>query len=136
MTRSFYTDNGWEGKNYDVNLNTKEIAKILRKELKVFSGCKWSITTTYNTIRINLMKAPCSPFVEEFDGNRGYIQLNHYYIDRDESLTEEARKMFSDIVNFVQSFNYNDSDAQIDYFSTNFYLYVGIGKWDTEFEVA
>ena len=137
MTRSFYTHSGWEGKNYDRNLDTKEIAKIIRKELRMFSGCKWSVTSTYNTLNIYLMKAPVSPFSENYNGEdrRGY-QLNHYHLDRDKNLTEEAREMFIDIVRLTQSFNYDDSDSQTDYFDTNFYLHLGIGKWNRELEVS
>jgi hypothetical protein len=33
----------------------------------------------------------------------------------------------------VQSYNFDDSDSQCDYFHTNFYLHSGIGKWDKPF---
>ena len=40
-----YTANAWQGAKYDDKLGIKEIAKIIRKELKAkYPSSKWSIT--------------------------------------------------------------------------------------------
>ena len=36
----------------------------------------------------------------------------------------------------MNSYNYDDSDGMVDYFNTNFYGYVHIGKWDKPYEVS
>jgi hypothetical protein len=41
-----YTNQGWEGDNYDGNLSIVEIAKLIRKKIKQrYPGCKFSIRT-------------------------------------------------------------------------------------------
>lgn len=55
-------------------------------------------------------------------GNEWY--LNDYGKDVISSLNKE-----------MNSYNYNDSDGMVDYFNTNFYGYVKIGKWDKPYEV-
>lgn len=78
--------------------STKEIAAIIRKHLRVrFPMCKWSITSNYNSIRIDLL---ASPFCSESDEIKAII---HY-----------AYK-------FAESYNYDNSDSMTDYFDVNFY---------------
>lgn len=45
-------------------------------------------------------------------------------------LTREAWDIMHDACKCAVSFNFNDSDGMIDYFHTNFYLHLNIGKWD------
>lgn len=78
--------------------STKEIAAIIRKHLRTrFPMCKWSITSDYNSIRIDLL---ASPFCAESDEIKAII---HY-----------AYK-------FAESYNYDNSDSMTDYFDVNFY---------------
>lgn len=125
-----YTRQGWEGERYNPNLSTKEIAKLARKCFKT-TGYKWSITSDYNSISVHLMAAPYEAFSEEID--RGYTQVNHYYLDRDTSLTMKAKEDLQKALHFLQSFNFDDSDSMIDYFHTNFYLSFSVGRWDRSF---
>lgn len=78
--------------------STKEIAAIIRKNLRArFPMCKWSITSDYNSICIDLL---ASPFCSESDEIKAII---HY-----------AYK-------FAESYNYDNSDSMTDYFDANFY---------------
>ena len=78
--------------------STKEIAAIIRKNLRArFPMCKWSITSDYNSICIDLL---ASPFCSESDEIKAII---HY-----------AYK-------FAESYNYDNSDSMTDYFDVNFY---------------
>jgi hypothetical protein len=140
-----YTQNAWKGANYDSSLGTKEITSIVRTFVKTkYPDCKFSVTKDRNSITVCLMQATFDPFetpdVNKMNGadfrygeadfmnnwNRvikeKYIQVNHYYIDESKYLTEQAKEMFKTIVKFINSYNYDDSDAQTDYFNTNFYL--------------
>jgi hypothetical protein len=129
----FYTANGWKGNKYDSKLSVKEIAKIVREELKKkFPKCKFSVTSPHHSsLDINLMSAP----FEALKVEGGQRSVNQYYIDRDEDITEEAREVMKYVKDFVQDYNFDDSDSMTDYFHTNFYLHLGIGKWDKHFEV-
>lgn len=136
--RWFYTQNGWAGKNYKSGRTTKEIAEIIRTYLKeVYSDCKWSVryssASMCTSISVALMEAPYQVFVDE---NETHIDLNQYYMDREERLVPKAKAMMTDVVEFINSYRYDDSDGMIDYFDTNFYYDVSVGKWDKPFKVV
>lgn len=132
QTRSeFYTQNGWKGENYSSDLFTTDIAKLVRKYVKIaFPKCKFSVTSDYNQISVSLMKADFNPFAGE---SKTYAQINHYFINESERFTPYAKRMFSMILNFMNSYRYDDSDSSIDYFNTNFYIHMEIGKYGKPF---
>ncbi len=126
------------GKNYKAGRTTKEIAEIIRTYLKeVYSDCKWSVryssASMCTSISVALMEAPYQVFVDE---NKTHIDLNQYYMDREERLVPEAKAMMTDVVELINSYRYDDSDGMIDYFDTNFYFDVSVGKWDKPFKVV
>ena len=131
-----YTGRGWEGKNYDNNLSTKEITKIVRQRLKKeFSECKFSVRYKSfaggSSISCALVSAPFDVFTEDLKD--GYIQVNHFYIEKENIFTDKAKEVLKKVTHMFTSFNYDDSDAQIDYFSTNFYFHLEVGQWDKPF---
>ncbi len=72
-----------------------------------------------------------------------YHQLNQFQVLGDYKpsewcngvfLTEEGHNMFKEVVKISNVYNWDNSDAQIDYFDVHFYLSIGIGKWDKDFE--
>lgn len=156
-TRNTYSQGGWAGSNYQSGRSTGDITKIIREYVKTkYPKYRFSVTKqSVSSIRVSLMSGPVSPLatpdeskvhgkdltrgLEDFMKRWNYtvekqtFGVNHYYIDDSVFLTDEAKVMFKDIVKFVQSFNYDDSDAQTDYFDTNFYLNVEVGKWDRPF---
>jgi len=132
-----YTGHGWEGINYDIKLDITDIAKLIKKQLKKdFPGAKFSVTVERysggQSLTIALMGDIEHPFK---DKSTNYAQINHYYIDRDDRLTDRAKNMFKRANELANSFNFQDSDGQIDYFHTNFYLNLKIGKWNKPFKV-
>lgn len=131
----FYTPYGWKGENYDSRLSNKDIAIRIRTFLKMaFPKCRFSVTSDYYHIYVVLMKADFNPFTSEFKPTRGnHIDVNHYHIDNDDRLTDYAKVMFNLINDFICSYRYDDSDSMVDYFNTNFYYDLGIGKWDKDF---
>lgn len=134
----FYTVNGWKGTRYNSHLTTKEIAAKIRNYCKVvYPTCKFSVTTEgncyYSAITISLMEAPFNAFTDTIND---YIQVNNYYVSEDERLTEKAKFIMQDVIEYANSYNYDDSDSMIDYFDTNFYLHTNIGKWDKPFKVV
>ena len=139
--QEFYTQNGWKGKNYNINLSTKEIAKIMRTYVKeIYPTYKFSITVKdYSSIYISLMEAPHEVFTDKADNytlEEGHTQVNHYSIENNKSMTELTKEVLKDVYNTLQSYNYDDSDAMIDYFDRNFYIHLNIGKWDKPFKVV
>jgi hypothetical protein len=131
-----YSGNGYQGSNYSHSLSTKEIAKIIRENLKK-TNCKFSVTFESfaggSSINVALMEAPFEAFVKDVE-TKGYEQLNQYYLEKEKKLTPEAKEVMLKAYNISKSFNYDDSDSMIDYFDTNFYLHLEIGKWDKPFK--
>lgn len=156
-----YTGHGWEGINYKDNLGIKEIAQNVRKVLKQqYPECKFSVTIERysggQSMDIRLMVAPFDVFVEpninlvplhqrdrqpdsetlkywKDEIERGHYQVNNYYIKDSYRLTEKAKEVMIFANKLAESFNFDDSDGMIDYFHTNFYLHLAIGKWDKPF---
>ncbi|MCI9126880.1 MAG: hypothetical protein HFG28_06760 [Eubacterium sp.] len=156
-TRSrFYTENGWEGDNYDAKLTLKEIAKIVRTYVKEeYPTYKFSVRTKYASmvqeLHVDLLESPIKiykTFDELTDVDKvGLIkkaERNDYFhltSWNDVELQEELERIWiehgnfykclndvtsaviSDVDNFVNSYNYDDSDAMIDYFDNNFYYF-------------
>lgn len=159
-----YTGYATQGTRYDRDLSLKDIAKLVRKELKTkFPKCKFSVTTEYysmgQSLHISLMAGPFEVLqVPERDSfshpisdteyaaikerhqdlieHGAYHQLNEYQFDKYDGInngmgiTSEAWNVLKGAVEIVNSFNFNDSDGQIDYFNVNFYTHFNIGKYD------
>ena len=157
------TPHSWQGVNYSRDLTTKDIAKIIRQELKyLYPQNKYSIRTEYNHIYVSLMESNKTPFENENNINwdivshryridygytieevkemyfqnyidKGHMGVNNYYISDDWRMTPEGREMFQKVADLLTSFNFNDSDSMTDYFHSNFYVTLSIGKWDKPF---
>lgn len=137
----FYTQNGWKGQNYDIRLTTKEITKLIRDGLKLmFPTMKWSASfSSYSggsSIHVALMEASFDPFVYDEDRKHGAIQINQYHIDRDDRLTDRAKDTLQKANELIKSYRYDDSDIMTDYFDTNFYYSLDIGRYDRSFKVV
>lgn len=158
-----YTQNAWEGKNYDHNLDLKEIAKRLKIQLKKeYPKCKFSVQiqrySMGQSLHISLMEAPFKAIicdrVREWDGRQAiyvkkpnennHAQISQYNFGSDYEtekgvisgtlLTKQAWECIKRASELASNFNFDDSDGMIDYFHTNFYLHLNIGKWDKPFK--
>lgn len=121
----FYTSNGWQGSRFNIDMTVKDIAKLVREFCKtVYPNCKFSITVDSREIRVCLMECNYNPFIEGFNGD---TDITIY--GKSKKLNEKANTMMQIIQDYVNSYNYDNSDAMTDYFDTNFYTHFGIGKW-------
>lgn len=151
------------GSNYIDGASTKEIAKLIRTELKKqFPKCKFSVTKTIIKINCTLMQAPFeavkpvdikavdeifhleNPYNEtreaisnrwDDDYKKQKTHFNQYYIKENKFLTDEAKQVMQKAVEIIDSYNFDDSDSMTDYFHCNFYSEVDLGKWDKPFVV-
>lgn len=90
-----YPYNNTVGKNYDINLTTKEIAKEVKKQAKkLYPEIKISARSEYNAIFITI------------------------------KTKEETREMKQTVEALLNSYNYNKGDVITDYFDSNFYGFV------------
>lgn len=157
-----YTGHGFERKNYEAtkHLSYKELNKLIRKNLKnEFPKCKFSVNRSNGRIKIILVSAPFNVFGEINDNicelqarrisrftkaediknkwkneiKEGNHEMNQYYINDDYIITPEAKELFKKVNTIINSYNFDDSDSQIDYFHTNFYYTLSIGKYGKPF---
>ena len=117
-TKQFYTPYGWEGNKYqktrDLPLKTK--AKRIKKEiLAKHPDIKVSVRTEHFSmgcaIRIKITK---------YNGQIGEAHKNQWG-SLEYRYTKEAKALLDSIQHIADEYRFNDSDAQIDYFNTNFY---------------
>ena len=135
--RRFYTANGWEGSRYDGNLRTTDIAARVRVYAKErYPEYKFSVRSEYfsmgSAIHIKLVSGPVPAFNE--DAPRQYVNTMSD-LSGNWGLTEEVYAVMSDVVAYCNSYNYDDSDSQTDYFDTNFYLHIYVGAYSKPYEV-
>jgi len=125
---------GFEGERYDRSLTTMDIARKLREHVKrAHPGYKFSVRKDGAiAIRLSLVSGPAAPFA---DPAKTHAQINPYRV-ADAGLTPEVQRVMDDVVGYLQSYNRDDSDAQTDYFDTNFYLDIQIGAWDRPYAVT
>lgn len=114
--------------------DTRDIAKGLRQALKAkYQKYKVSVRSDVRSIDVVLLEAP----FEAITNNESYIQVNHFYI-KDE-VKERIHPLAGEFFNFVEEIlnkdHYDNSDAMIDYFDTNFYKHYQVGKWDKPFKM-
>lgn len=53
--------------------------------------------------------------------DRDTTDINHYHIDTEDMLTEGGKEIVRVANRVIKAFNYDDSNAMVDYFDTNFY---------------
>ena len=112
-----------------------EYAKQIREDLKVLlPGLKFSVKTDYNSISISLMQAPKTVFIRAFS-TATYRQVNPYYIGDSEVLNAYGKEIFKAVSEIVKKYHWDESRAEIDYFSCAFYYSLNVGRWDKAFEV-
>lgn len=73
---------------------------------------------------------------QRFYGEDISYNLNHYHIKDNNKLNKNTKEMFEDLIEYIFSFRFDDSDITIDYFNTNFYLTVSIGNYNKRFKVV
>ena len=96
------------------SLSVVDIAKLVRKDLKQFNDCKFSVTSDRNTISIYLKDSPLNR-LEIYDQSQ---ELG--WGGKVISIEKDLRKKVKEI---LDQYNYNNSEIMTDYFHVNFYSY-------------
>ncbi len=123
-----YTGYGTEWKKYKSveNLSRKDIAKLIRKDLKAFwKDYKFSVVIDSfaggGAINCEIKKAPSMCYTLEY---KEAIKKNNFegLLNREyEKYTKFWNDLVEKIKEIISQYNFNDSDSMIDYFSCNFY---------------
>lgn len=56
-----------------------------------------------------------------WDWNRDTVDINQYHIDTEDMLNDDGKEIVRVANRVIKAFNYDDSNAMVDYFDTNFY---------------
>ncbi len=130
-----YNEYRWQGRNYK-GQGPREVIEIVRKWLKetyphyTFSARRYD----YKSLFIVLLKADFTAFKPDSEV-KVYKHINEYYIKTDKDITDRAKEVMLNVYDFVMSYNFDDSDSMTDYFHTNFYLNLAIGKSDCPYKI-
>lgn len=123
----------WE--KYDTNLSVKEIAKLIRGELKQFKGCKFSVVKEHsNCINIEIKEVPFKPYISQYyeakasDNWEAYHEYRRGLASNEEwhrsGYTKEWQFLMDQVEKIANAYNFDDSDSMTDYFHVNYYCFV------------
>lgn len=56
-----------------------------------------------------------------WDWDRDTVDINQYHIDKEDMLNDDGKEIVRVANRVIRAFNYDDSNAMVDYFDTNFY---------------
>jgi len=95
------------------NLSVKEIAKLVRKDLKQFNDCKFSVTSDRNSITVYLMDSS----LDKLTSNEDYKETGMRFVVFEENFGNKLKEI-------LNQYNYNNSDIMTDYSDVKFYSYI------------
>jgi hypothetical protein len=119
-----------------------ELLNAIRADIKAsFPKFKFKIHKRHhNSFSFHVMSGPIELTTQHGKDVQGnHMSVNPYWIHdlshcKDE-YTFSGRLFLKTLVKLIESFNYDDSDIQTDYFHTRFYLHVEIGDGEQKYEV-
>jgi outer membrane protease len=111
-------------------MNQEKKAKIAAKIKPLLKryGLKGSLAVrNHSTIVLNLKSGKI-----DFGGDR--IQVNTYWAH--EHYTGVAKEFLVQAIKELKSADwYDESDAQVDYFNTAYYVDINVGQWDKPYQI-
>lgn len=118
-------------------LDITEVAKLIKKDLRAeFKGYKWSVTTERysggQSLKVKLKDAPSDFQLYNPEWLAHYEETGRYNREL-EQYTGSAKDLMQRARAIVESYNYDGSDAMVDYFNVRFYESV---KFDHTFAKA
>lgn len=116
------------GTKYDRNLSRKEIAALIRNDVKALlpKGAKVSITCSRGSaINVTLTAYPRPVANPAHVAFLRAFPMKPYEFPR---YTFEVAKLLAQIEALASEYRRDDSDSMTDYFNCNFYLFVGVAR--------
>jgi hypothetical protein len=121
-----------------MNMTTKEITKEIRENLKKEFSNNFKFSVSFKSyaggasISIAVMQGNKKLLNDEVV-QAGHYEINQYHIENSKELTEDGKALFLKIKEIVTKRHYDHSDSQTDYFDTNFYYHLSVGKWNKNY---
>ena len=95
------------------NLTVVEIAKLVRKDLKQFNDCKFSVTSDRNSITVYLIDSS----LDKLASNEDYNETGVRFVVFEKQFGNKLKEI-------LDQYNYNNSDIMTDYSDVKFYSYI------------
>lgn len=122
-------------------ISTNEV-KAIREELKkAFPKYRFGVRKQhYSSVSVTVKKGPeMDP--EVFTHGEGYAQINQYHLyhyGKSEKFLEKVMQIIKTAPAKAEGGRawYDNSDSQIDYFDTAFYVDLNVGSWNKPYEVT
>jgi len=95
------------------NLSVKEIAKLVRKDLKQFNDCKFSVKSDRNSITVYLIDSS----LDKLASNEDYNETGVRFVVFEKQFGNKLKEI-------LDQYNYNNSDIMTDYSDVKFYSYI------------
>lgn len=130
--------------NKDLYASTNDIDKMSDKQVSdTIRNSIGGYTRMDEWLNDNNRKSANGTFTTKDERDYLKSELNTYKNRKGDNVTgnewylsDYGKKVVSGLNKEMNSYNYDDSDGMVDYFNTNFYGYVHIGKWDKPYEVS
>jgi hypothetical protein len=115
-------------------MDKQRIAEIRTALKNEFPDIKFSVTKErWSGVNINVMKAPAQYGFQEYNQK----SVNEYHLESQFASHQEAKSVMMKIqqlANQILGVTYRETG---DYgYQPNYYIWLGIGKWDKEFETV
>lgn len=101
------------------DLTVVQIAKLVRKDLKQFNDCKFSVISDHNSINIFLMDSS----IDRLDV---YDEL--YHTGRGDKIIIINKNFYNNIMEILDQYNFDNSETMTDYFHVNYYSFFYLAK--------
>lgn len=130
-TQYVYAEYGWTGSNFFTYDRSKIMAKIRDWLKTTYPQYTFTVNKNgYSSINIHIMTMDFCPWKD------GIVRMSYEVRNRkDEELNARAQDIVDNISSYMNSFNYDHSNSQTDYFDRNFYDYIEFGNVRTPFKV-
>lgn len=114
----------------------KEIAPVVKAICKKYGVRATLAIRNHSTLVLNV-KSGNIDFIGQYEGNmhgNKHIQVNrHHYRN---CFNGNAVNFLEEALKAMNTGNWNNSRAEIDYFDVGWYVDVNIGKWNEPYEVV
>lgn len=134
-TSRYHDEYRWMGSNFR-KTRTHDKAAIfenVRKWLKeTYPSYKFSVRKySWTSWGVSLMSADFYPYK---DHSRLHGSINHYWIEKNDELSDRCLEVMKNVIAYVESWNYDNDDIMTDYFDSNFYINFEVGRSGKSFE--
>ena len=110
------------------------------KEINKKYGVKARLSIRHHSSLVLNISSGKIDFIKNYNENtidsqkEESIQVNPYYFK--EHFSGEARDYLREVIEVMNTDNYDNSDRQTDYFDVGHYVDVNVGKWDKPYKVT